>query len=281
MKTGLVLEGGGMRGLYTVGVLDYLMDQELSPDYIIGVSAGACNGASFAAGQKDRGYHVNMDYLEDKRYVGLSNLIRNKSMFGMDFIFDEIPNDLYPFDYDAFQDSPCEFKVGVTDVETGKPVYFDKADLNGDCTVLRASSSIPLFSPMVEYNGRKYLDGGTADPIPVRQALADGCEKLVVVLTQDRHYEKEPQKFRKLYRRVFRKYPRMILVLDARHQVYNDTLKYLRRLEAEDKALIIAPKRPLEISRFEKDQDKLNAVHKMALSDAAEKRADLLRFLRK
>ena len=187
MKIGLVLEGGGMRGLFTAGVLDYLSDINAQPDYCIGVSAGACNGVSFVSGQRGRNKRINIEYAGDKRYVSLRNLFRQKSMFGMDFIFNDIPDKLDPFDYQAFAASPIAFVTGVSDVETGKPTYFSKEAIQHDSTVLRASSSIPVFSPIVSFRGGKYLDGGTTDPIPVRKAMTDGRDKVIVVLTRDRN----------------------------------------------------------------------------------------------
>lgn len=279
MKTGLVLEGGGMRGLYTVGVLDALDKQDITFDYVIGVSAGACNGASFVSGQKGRNYRVNTEYLGDKRYVSMQNYIRTGSMFGMDFIFDEIPHHLDPFDYEAFQSSGCEFTVGVTDVATGKPAYFGKEDMQNNCTILRASSSIPGFAPMIPYQDKLYLDGGTSDPIPAKKAIEDGCDKLVVVLTRDRTYRKKPQKFRSIYKRLFRKYPRMTLALDVRHQIYNDQLKYVHKLESEGKALIIAPTEPLTVSRFEKAPEKLKVIYQLGLENTHSRNQELLSFL--
>ena len=272
MKTGLVLEGGGMRGLYTVGVLDWFMDQQFLPDYVIGVSAGADNAISYISGQKGRGYRVTMDYLGDKRYISLSNFIRTKSVFGMDFVFDEVPKSLDPFDYPAFLNAPCEFVAGVTDVRTGKPVYFSKQPtIDEEGMVLRASSSIPLFSPIVEYKGGLYLDGGTADPIPVRKAMADGCQRLVVVLTRDRLYEKKAEGFRRLYMRKFKDYPAMIELLDTRHELYNETRRLLFELEKDGKAVVIAPEKPLEIGRFEKKKEPLDQVHQQGYRDAGDK----------
>ena len=272
MKTGLVLEGGGMRGLYTVGVLDWFMEQDFLPDYIIGVSAGADNAISYISGQRGRGYRVTMDYLGDKRYISLSNFIRTKSVFGMDFVFDEVPKRLDPFDYQAFLDAPCEFFAGVTDVRTGKPVYFGKQPtIEEEGMVLRASSSIPMFSPMVEFQGGLYLDGGTADPIPVRRAMEDGCDRLIVVLTRDRLYEKKQEGLRRLYSRKFREYPAMVQLLDTRHQLYNETRRFLFRLEEEGRAVVIAPRAPLEISRFEKKREPLDKVFRQGFRDAEEK----------
>lgn len=269
MKIGLVLEGGGMRGLYTNGVLDCMMDNDWYPDYVIGVSAGACSAVSYISGQRGRSYRINTGYLGDKRYVGLDSFIKTKSMFGMDFIFDEIPNRLDPFDYKAFLASPIEMVTGVTDIETGMPVYFDKSAVSpGDSTLWRASSSIPGFSPVVSFRGGRYLDGGTSDPIPVRRALADGCGRLVIVLTRDRSYQKAPEHFRTLYHRMFREYPRLARALDRRHEIYNETLDFIRRLERDGTAVVIAPSLPVEISRFEKDLRRLESLYKSGMLDA-------------
>lgn len=281
MKVGLVLEGGGMRGFYTMGALDYLMEQNIMFDYVIGVSAGACHGVSYVSNQPNRSYRVNTNYLADKRYISFTNFIKTKSIFGMDFIFDEIPHKLDLFDYDTFLNSKCEFKLAVTDVETGQPVYFDKTALDYNSTVLKASSAIPVFSPMVDYEGKKYLDGGTSDPIPVKKALEDGCDKVVVILTRDRNYQKTPERFRMIYKRIFKNYPKMIELLDNRHQNYNETLSYLSQLEKEGKALIIAPHEPIIISRFEKDQKNLEPIYTMGRMDLSKKIIQIKEILKK
>lgn len=268
-KVGLVLEGGGMRGIYTVGVLDLLLDYQIHTDYVIGVSAGACHGVSYVSNQRGRSFKVNTDYLDDPRYLSFKNYLKTKSIFGMDFIFDEIPNKLDLFDYDQFKSSNCEFVAGVTDVQTGKPVYFGKEHLDRDTTILRASSSIPVFAPIVEYHGGKYLDGGTSDPIPVRKALEDGCDQVIVVLTRDRSYVKKPESFRMVYKRAFKKYPEMVRLLDERQKIYNETLRYIRKLEEENKAIVIAPSQPINISRFEKNIDVLRGLYDMGMRDAS------------
>ncbi|MDO5795004.1 MAG: patatin family protein [Turicibacter sp.] len=271
MKVGLVLEGGGMRGLYTSGVLDYFLDQQIFVDYVIGVSAGACNGVSYLSKQKGRNYRVNTNYISDKRYLSLSNFIKTKSLFGMDFIFDEIPHQLDLFDYETFLSSPSEYKLGVTDVLTGRPVYFDKTHLDHDSTILKASSSIPVFSPIIEYQNGLYLDGGTTDSIPVKQALKDGCDHVIIVLTRDRNYIKKPESFRFIYSKVLKAYPNLIQALDNRHLMYNETLKFIKELEQQGKATIIAPSSPLEISRFEKDVSKLKNIYELGYLDASKK----------
>lgn len=268
MKTGLVLEGGGMRGIYTTGVLDWLLDQKYLPDYCIGVSAGSCHATSYLSKQRGRSFRINTAYLQNGEYVSVKNLLKTGSMFGMDFIFDKVPNELDPFDYQAFLASPCEFYVGVTNVWTGKPEYFPKECLDHDSTVIRASSSIPMFSPIVPYKGNLYLDGGTSDPIPVRKALADGCDRVIVVLTQDRGYVKHPEKFRPVYKNLYRRYPKMVNTLDHRHEVYNETRDFVFQLEKEGKAIVIAPGEPVDLSRFERDIPKLRALYEEGFADA-------------
>lgn len=267
-----------MRGLFTAGVLDGLAEEGFSFDYLIGVSAGACNGVSFVSGQQGRNKRINLTYAVDKRYVSISNFLKTKSMFGMDFIFREIPDVLDPFDYDAFAASPAEFVTGVTDAKTGQPYYFDKSFIDHDSTVLRASSSIPVFSPPVEFQGGIYLDGGTTDPIPAEKALADGCDRLLVVLTRERGFRKEPEQFRGIYRRVLKQYPAMIEALDRRHTVYNQTLERLTELERNGTAMVIAPPEKLTLSRFEKDPVKLEALYTLGYRELAAQAEALRRF---
>ena len=269
MKLGLVLEGGGMRGLYTDGVLDCLMDRGVTVDDVIGVSAGACGGVSYVSGQRGRSHRINTAYLRDKRYVGFSSFLKTGSVFGMDFLFDEVANRLDPLDYQALADAPMEFVTGVTDVSTGQPAYFDKSVYTrGGCQVLRASCAIPLFSPVVEWEGGRYLDGGVSDPIPLKKALADGCDQLIVVLTRHRGYRKKPEGLQAAYRWAFRKDPAMAQAIARRPQVYNDTLDLLWKLEREHRALVIAPSHPVTVGRFEKSLQKLEALYKEGMLDA-------------
>ncbi len=278
MKLGLVLEGGGMRGLYTGGVLEYLMDQGLWADYCIGVSAGACHGVSYVSRQRGRNLRINTEYVTDPRYVGIRNFIRTGSVFGMDFIFDEIPHKLDPFDYESFLHSDCQFIAGVTDAETGKPVYFGREDMRYTSVILRASSSIPAFAPPVEYKGKYYFDGGTSDPIPFAKALKDGCDRIIVVPTRQRGYHKPPERGRALYRKRLKDYPAMIALLDRRHEIYNSQLAELKRLEQAGTALIIGPETPLEVGRFEKDVARLKQTYARGYADAEAKASELKAF---
>ena len=265
MKTGLVLEGGGLRGVFTAGVLDAFLEGNFHADYVIGVSAGAANGVSYVSGQRERGLRTNTDYLHDPRYMGLRSLLLHRSLFGMDFIFHEIPQHLDPFDYQAFQENPCEFWTGAIDIRTGETVYFGKEEIGDDLEALRATTSLPLLSQPVAYRGRLLLDGGTADPIPVRRALADGCDRVVVVLTRERGYRKPAQSFRAVYRSAFRRYPAIIRALDTRHRIYNDTLDFLAGLECGGTAAVIAPATPPQVRRIERDRDKLLALYQEGL----------------
>src|SRR5690625_4380963 len=186
---GLILEGGGMRGLYTAGVLEYFMEQDLYFPYKIGVSAGACMVASYLYRQKERNKKVILGYIEDKRYISFSNFIKKREVFGMDFIFDEIPNQLVPFDMDTYRKNSEELVIVTTDCETGQPVYFDKTNQGDDLVLLlRASSSLPFVASSVEYKGRHLLDGGIVDPIPIKKAQQDGFEKNVIILTKPEGY---------------------------------------------------------------------------------------------
>ena len=269
MKIGLVLEGGGMRGIYTVGVLDTLLNYNYLADYLIGVSAGASNGVSYISGQKERAKRTIINYIGDKRYLSISNYIKTGSLFGMDFLFKEIPEKLEIFDHDAFFRCKCDYRVGVTNVETGKEEYYGKEALvkEDKNILLQASASIPMAAPIVNYKGKKYLDGGTADPIPIKKAFEDGCDKVIVVLTRDRNYKKKPTPAKPIYSFVFRKYPKMVELLKMRHQIYNDTLDFIKEMEREGKAFVIAPDKPIEIERFEKDKNRLLKIYSNAVRD--------------
>lgn len=269
MKTGIVCEGGGMRGSYTAGVLQAFMDGSFVADALIGVSAGASNGVSYISGQAGRGIRTNVDYAGDKRYASWQSYVRTGSFFGMDYVFGEIPETLDPFDFEAFYASPTAFYAGATDVNTGKAVFFEKEDLIPGCVALRASCSLPMLSPIVSFQGGEYLDGGVADPIPIDKALSIGCERLVVVLTRPRDYRKKPQRLRAIYRTMYRKYPAFIKAMELRHLVYNHTLEKLARLEQEGRALVIAPQTALEVDRFGKDRQKLLDACNLGLADGA------------
>lgn len=272
-KTGLVLEGGGMRGVYTSGVHEYLLDQGIHYHYVVGVSAGASNSCTYVARQKGRGRRVNLDYLKDWRYMSLRSLLFKGSYFGLDFLFDDIPNRLDIFDYETFYSAPGIFRIGATNCVTGQADFFDKHELTVGLKHIKASCSLPLLSPIVEISGTPYLDGGVAEPIPVRKALADGCDHVVVVLTQPPGYRKAATggKTNLLYRAAFKKYPALVHALETRHQQYNDTLAFVEELERQGKATVIRPDGSLKLHRFEKDTTVLGALFDQGYRDASMK----------
>lgn len=267
-ETGLVLEGGGMRGVYTGGVLDYFMEKQLYFPYVIGVSAGACNAASYISRQLGRNRKVTIGFIRDSRYLSLRNLVRERSMFGWNFIFDEIPKRLVPFDFETFDHTSQRFVVGMTDCVTGEPHYIGNDAGFSMLDVMRASSSLPFVSPPVDLDGRTLMDGGIADPIPVRKAMNDGFERNVIVLTRDRDYRKKPFKFGWLARNTYPKFTGLQKALIRRYEIYNETLKWIEQLESEGKVFVLRPEQPLSVGRMEKNAARLENVYEMGYRDA-------------
>lgn len=266
---GLVLEGGGMRAVYTAGVLECLMEHDVYYPYNIGVSAGACMGASYLSRQVGRNRVVNVDYVSDPRYISWGNLLKKREMFGMDFIFDEIPNRLVPFDYEAFRNSAERYVIGTTDCETGESVYYEKGEPGFDVLpLLRASSSLPFIARIVEFGGRKLLDGGLSDPIPLRKSEGDGNRRNVLILTRNESYRKSPNRMGWLARRAYGKYPELVETMLRRHDVYNETLAYIAEQERNGAAFVIRPSETLTVGRMERDPAKLGALYEQGYEDA-------------
>lgn len=277
---GLVLEGGGMRGIYTAGVLDCFLDNEIYLKYVIGVSAGGNMAASYLSRQRGRNKKVSIDFLDDKRYLSLNNYIKNREMFGMDFLFDEIPKVLAPFDEATFQQYDGEYVVGCTDCETGQPIYFNLPYLKNDLlTILRASSSLPFMAPVVEYNGKKLLDGGIVDPIPLRKAQQDGMVNNIVVLTRPEGYTKKTSKLSKLFK--VKGYKKVDEAIQKRAGHYNETLNFIDQQEASGHALVIRPSKDLKVDRMEKDKSKLEALYELGYQDALNQLDKIQSFIKK
>jgi len=270
LKIGIVLEGGGMRGIYSTGVLDSFLQAQFMADEVIGVSAGASIGISYVSMQNERGLRTTVNYAGKEDYLSLHNFVKTKSLFGMDYIFGEIPEKLDSFDYDTFRRNPCTFFAGATDVRTGKTCYFGKEEIVPPCTVLRASCSLPVFSPIVHYQNGEYLDGGLHAPIPIDKALADGCDKIIIVLTRERGYRKKPQVGRPVYAHKYRHYPALVHVMDTRHKVYNTTLDMIQRMEHDGEAIIAAPDEPLPLDRFGTNHDQLLTAYRIGLEKGKE-----------
>ena len=280
MKYGLVLEGGAMRGLFTAGVIDVLMENEITFDAAVGVSAGACFGCNYKSGQIRRVIRYNTRFCRDKRFCSTGSLIKTGDMFGAEFCYHTIPEKLDIFDNEAFNSSPMDFWVVCTDITTGKAVYHKCGNIDHDeLEWVRASASMPIAARIVEVGGYKLLDGGIADSIPLRFMESRGCGKNVVVLTQPRDYVKEPAGMKRLIRLKYRKYPELIKAVENRHKMYNGELKYIRSEEEQGKAFVIAPPEALPIGHTEHDPDVMREVYRIGRRIANENLEALKAFL--
>lgn len=280
-KIGLILEGGGMRGIYTAGVLDFFIEKNIEVDITIGVSAGSCHASSYLSKQYKRAYNATVDYINDKRYLSFSNLIKTGSIFGMDFMFNKIPNELNIYDYDTFAKSKSKFVVVATNCETGSPEYFELKDLKKDIIYMQASCSIPMFANIVEIDDFKLVDGGVSDSIPIEYALNQGYKKNIVVLTRDITYKKNKQKFLPIVNKKYKKYPNLVKAIENRHLNYNKSLNLVNQLEKDGDVLVIRPKKPVNVSQIEKNAKKLTALYEEGYDDAKELYDKILDFIKK
>ena len=280
MKVGLVLEGGAMRGMYTAGVIDAFLDHNVHVDGILGVSAGACFGCNLFSKQRGRVLRYNTRFMGDPRNVSLLSLIMTGDIINRRFAYYEIPNKYDVFDEAAFEASGGAYYVTVTNVETGKPEYLRMHNLLEEIEKIRASASMPFCSRIVDIDGKKYLDGGISDSIPVRAAMEMGYDKLIVVLTQPADYVKGPMNER-LIRAYYRKYPNLVNTLVNRHATYNAQSEDVKQLEAEGKVFVLRPKEKLRIDRLEKKPERLKAVYELGLEDANARMKALADYLNK
>jgi len=280
MKKGLILEGGAMRGLFTAGVTDVMMENGIEFDGMIGVSAGACFGCNYKSRQPGRTLRYNLQYCRDPRYCSFRSLIKTGDLYGADFCYLELPKKLDLFDYEAFLENPMEFYVVCTDVETGEPVYrrLTHGDRN-EMHWIRASASMPLASRIVEVDGYKLLDGGIADSIPLKYFESIGYDRNVVILTQPADYVKKPNKLIPLMRRALRKYPRVVDTMARRHEIYNEATAYIREKERAGEVFVIRPAGKLEVGHVEHDPDKLRAAYELGRRAGEEHLAAMKRFL--
>ena len=280
MKKGIVMEGGAMRGMFTCGVLDVLMEEGISFDGAVGVSAGATFGCNLKSHQIGRAFRYNRKYCSDKRYHSVRSLIFTGDIYNVEFCYDELPYKLDKWDTEAFAKNPMEFYCVATDVETGKPVYHKCVDgRKKDITWIQASASMPLVSRMVKIDGGLYLDGGPSDSIPLKFMEGKGYDRILVVETQPRDYFKGQQKLMPLVKTMYKKYPAMIECLDKRHLMYNEEKRYIREKEKRGEIVVIRPKAPLNISPIEKDPGELERVYNLGREAAKEKLSELRLFL--
>lgn len=276
--TGLVLEGGTFRPIFSSGVMDALLKEDVLLPYCIGVSAGISDAYSYISRQIGRNLQIVEAYRNDGRYLGARNLLRCRSVFGLDFVFDEIPNRLIPFDMKTFLSYTGRFVVGVTNARTGKSEYLNGLIDDNRFAASRATCAMPLLFPSIRINGQKYYDGGVADPIPAQKALADGCDRLILVLTQPRGYKKRlSRQTRAAARLLGVKYPALAQTLLERHLVYNRQVEFCESLEKEGRALILRPAAPLD--SFEKDVSVLRQTYQQGFDLCAGRMDEIRAFI--
>ena len=280
MKTGLVLEGGAMRGLFSAGVTDVMMENGISFNCLVGVSAGAAFGCNYKSGQNGRAVRYNTRFAKDKRYCSTRSLIRTGDLFGAEFCYHTVPNKLDVFDREAFNNSSMEFYVVCTDCVTGLPVY-KRLDLADDTCFewIRASASMPLVSKPVELEGKKLLDGGMSDSIPLRFMIRGGFEKNVVILTQPRDFEKQPASLMPLMKLSLQKYPNLLAAMKNRHENYNRSRRLVFAEEKAGRAFVICPDEPLPIGRIEHDPDKMLNAYNIGRAIGERRLSELKEFL--
>ena len=279
-KKGLILEGGAMRGLFTAGVMDVLMENGVEFDGIIGVSAGAAFGCNYKSGQIGRALRYNIKYCRDKRYCGINSLLKSGNIYNTDFCYGEVPLSLDKFDFDAYLKNPAEFYVVCTDVESGRPVYhkYTGAEDSG-FDWIRASASMPLVSQIVNIDGKKLLDGGISDSIPVKYFESIGYNKNVAVLTQTKEYRKGKNRMMPLIRRRYKMYPKLIEVAENRFLMYNAQKEYVSKREAEGELFVIRPDEPIPVGRVEKNPKRLKLAYDIGRSTANKKLDGLIAYL--
>lgn len=263
MKTGIVFEGGAFRTIFSCGVMDAFIENNIYPDYVIGTSAGAAYSPSYISRQKGRNLKIITEYANDKRYMGMNNLIdkKNRSLYGLEFAYETIPNELVPFDYDTFEKWDGEFYAVCTNVLTGKAEYFPYDGKDRTNLVLKATCALPKLFPYIYIHDTPYLDGGLSDSIPYEKAFADGCDRVVVVLTREAGYKKTTSSSTKIMARTYLNYPELAKDLVHRAGRYNRCLRKLEHLEKQGKIIVIRPTSTKGFSRLEKNIDKINALY--------------------
>ena len=279
MSIGLVLEGGAMRGLYTAGVLDVFLDNNIKVDGIIGVSAGVLFGVNYVSKQKGRAIRYNKKFAKDKRYMGIRSLITTGNIINKDFAYYEIPTKLDIFDEETFEKSNTDFWATVTNIETGEAEYIKLEKPIDQMEVLRATSAMPLVSKIVEWDNKKYLDGGVSDSIPVEKCKSMGYDKIIVVLTRTIEYRKKKANSL-LAKTKYKKYPKLVRIMENRYKKYNETVEKIIDMENKKEIFVIRPSKDLGLKRIEKDVDKLQAMYDLGISDCKKCLEELKEYIR-
>lgn len=278
-QAGLVLEGGGMKGVYTAGVLDFFLDKGIEFSSVYGVSAGACHMCSYLSKQRGRAFAVNVDYLDSSDYCSMKSLLTTGDLFNVDMCYHKIPEQLNPYDYGAFERYEGRAYSVATNIETGMPEYFRIRDMKADIDKIRASASLPLVSRNVMIQGKPYLDGGISDAIPLQKSIIDGNMRNVVIMTKEEGYVREPFKELGLIRLKYGKYPKVYELMKDRHIRYNRLLRYIEDQQKNDRAFVIRPKHKSSVSRVEKDKEKLKNLYLEGYEDAKECFEELQNYL--
>lgn len=272
----LVLEGGGLRGVFTCGVLDCFMDKGIRFPFTVGVSAGACNGLSYMSGQRGRARASNIDLMDKYHYVGFRYLLTQRCIMDFKLLFEDFPEKIIPYDYDAYFSNPDRYVMVTTNCLTGKAEYFEEKKSSARVMdIVRASSSLPFVSPIAYVDGVPMLDGGIVDSIPVQYAMDQGYDKLVVVLTRNRGYRKKSGSM-PFAKAMYRKYPMLQKALSQRNDVYNRTMDLVEKLEDEGRIIVIRPVKPVQVGRMEKDTAKLAALYDEGYEVASKLYANLM-----
>lgn len=279
---GLVCEGGGLRGIYTAGVLDYFLEMDLKFPNLVGVSAGAIYLLSYISKQKGRNLEVQKKYINDHRYMSFRNLIKTGNFFDPDFAYFRMAKEFVPFDYDTFKTSKVNYNAGTFNCVTGKTDYHSKesfSNLDETITAVLASGSLPFLSKKVMINNTPYLDGGIGSPIPLEKSILDGNKKNLIILTQGKNYRKKPLKYPKFTKFFYKKYPLVAKALINRHEVYNNTLNKLDNLQVEGSVFILRPSKNVEVKRLEKNVTKIESLYKLGYKDAEQHYNDIIHWL--
>lgn len=278
-SAGLVLEGGGNRAIYTSGVLDAFIEKGIEFPYVIGVSAGSCNATSFIAKNYRRQHDIVINYSNDKKYMGLGNILKGHSFLNTDWIFSELAYDILPLNQDEFDKSNTVLCAVATNGLTGKVEYFYPKSMRNGCDELKASCSLPGITNGVEIGGTTFFDGGLVDSIPLERAFDDGCQKAVVILTQHKGYVKEPMNPK--VKRIFKKFPKVGEAAINRHIMYNKQLEFVKQCEQNGTAIVIQPTAPLNVSTLEKDVSKLEAIYQLGYKQGLDRADEIKAFLNK
>lgn len=278
-QAGLVLEGGGMKGAYTAGVLDFFLDKGIEFSRVYGVSAGAIHMCSYLSKQRGRSIDIWLKYGADKRYCSVESLIFTGDLFNVNMCYNLIPEKLNPFDNEAYLRYKGKAYAVVTNIETGTPEYLRVRDGKADIDMIRASASLPLVSRNVKINGKFYLDGGISDAVPIQKSILDGNTKNIVILTKEEGYVRKPSTQLGLIKMRYRKYPQVYRLMKNRHTEYNNMMDYLYRQQDNGQAFVIRPKKASDVGRLEKDPEKLRALYQEGYDDAAACYENMIQYL--